>query len=128
MSVETALVTQLETSTALVALVGTRIEPVINAQSGSWPALTYQQISGPKEHSQDGDGMSYPRFQLVATATTFAGAAAVMDAARAVVDGKLWGGGYASFCENQFDSYAAQAGERGVFIRRCDVVVWYGLV
>jgi hypothetical protein len=125
MSVEQALVTRLETSAALVALVGTRIEPVVNAQSGTWPALSYQQISGPREHSHDGCGIQFPRFQLTATATTFTEAAAVMAAARAVLDGFGWHG-YNSFCENQLDSYAPQAGERGVYIRRMDVVIWYG--
>ena len=126
MTVETALVTQLQTSAALVALVGTRIEPVTNAQSGSWPALTYQQISHPKEHTQEGDGMQSPRFQLTATATTFSEVCAVTAAARAVLDGVQWGGGYTSFADGQVDSYAAQSGQRGVFVRRLDVVIWYG--
>lgn len=123
MTIETALVTQLETSAALVALVGTRIEPVINAQSGAWPALTYQQISGPEEHTHDGGaGFGMLRFQLVATAETYSQAAQVMAAARAVINGARWGD-YASFVDGASDAWAEQAGERGVFVRRMDVLV-----
>lgn len=127
MSVETDLMLRLQSSSSLAALVSTRIEPVINAQSGFWPALSYQQISGPQDYTHDGPGMAYPRFQLTATGTTFADVVAVMSAVRALLDGRRWGA-YTSFCENQLDSYAADAGQQGVYIRRLDVVIWYGEV
>lgn len=125
MSVETALLDRLKSSSILTGLVGSRIEPVINAQSSGWPALTYQQISGPHDYTHDGPGMNHPRFQLTASATTFSEAVAVMTAACAMLDGKRWSS-YTSFCENQFDSYAIESGQQGVYIRHVDVVIWYG--
>lgn len=129
MTLETALVAELDGAAGLVALVETRIEPVLNAQSNVWPALTYQQISGPLDYSHDGPGMTYPRFQLTATATTFTQVVAVMSAARAALEGDhadFGGEGERAtvFVENQFDSYAAESGETGVYVRRCDVVIW----
>ncbi len=128
-TIEESIVAELDGDATLVALVGTRIEPVRNAQSSTWPALSYQQISGPLEYSHDGPGMGYPRFQLTATDTTFLGVITVMNAARAALEGDhadFGGSGVRAtvFVENQFDSYAAESGQRGVYVRRCDVVIW----
>lgn len=123
MTIEQDLVTRLLAESTLTALVVDRIEPVLNAQDTTLPALSYQLISRPTEHTHDGPGVNYPRIQLTAIARTYAQVVAVIGACKTAVDGVSWGGGVASFCDNEFDGYAAQSDEAGLFVRRIDVVV-----
>lgn len=123
MTIEQDLVTRLLAESTLTALVVDRIEPVLNAQDTTLPALSYQLISRPTEHTHDGPGVNYPRIQLTAIARTYAQVQAVIGACKTAVDGVSWGGGVASFCDNEFDGYAAQSDEAGLFVRRIDVVV-----
>jgi hypothetical protein len=121
--IEETLVARLLAETTLTALVGQRIEPVLNSQDTALPALSYQLISRAGEHSQDGPAINRPRIQLTALATTYSQVVAVLAACKTAVDGVSWGGGVSSFCENEFDGYQADSRETGVFVRRMDVLV-----
>jgi len=115
-------VTRLLAEATLTALVGDRIEPVLNSQDTALPALSYQTISRPTEHSHDGPGMSRPRVQITAIAKTYAQVVAVLAAVKLALDGVSWGNGCASFVDNEFDGWDNSRAE-GVFVRRLDVVV-----
>jgi hypothetical protein len=128
MSVETTLVGYLALQPAVVALVGSRIEPVQNAQGTALPAVAYQMISRPQDYSQSGPGMAMPRIQFTISAATFAEVVAVADALRPALAGHKFTAGdgeYTSFVDNEMDGIAPAAGQAGYFLRRMDVVIWH---
>jgi hypothetical protein len=62
---ETALYNYLSAYAGLTALIGTRIYPLQLPQNAKYPAVAYQQISGPRIHAMGTDpGMTYPRYQF----------------------------------------------------------------
>lgn len=121
--IEESLVTRLLAEPTLTALVGQRIEPVISSQDTALPALSYQMISRQAEQTHDGPAISRPRIQLTAIGATYTQVVNVLAACKTALDGVSWGGGVASFCENEFDGYQADSRETGVFVRRMDVLV-----
>lgn len=121
--IEETLVSLLLAESTLTDLVGQRIEPVLSGQDTALPALSYQTISRQAEHSHDGPSMSRPRIQLTAIGTTYSQVVNVLAACKTALDGVNWGGGVASFVENEFDGYQADSRETGVFVRRLDVLV-----
>lgn len=121
--IEETLVSLLLAESTLTALVGQRIEPVVSSQDTTLPALSYQLISRQSEHSHDGPALSRPRIQLTAVGSTYTQVVNVLAACKTALDGVSWGGGVASFCENEFDGYSADSRETGVFVRRIDVLV-----
>jgi hypothetical protein len=90
---EAALVSLLVqgSSNPVRAIIGTRAYPLVLPQAPAYPAIRYQRIStvrGPYRGMATGRaGYSRPRFQLDAYATTPAGAQALADAVRSVLDG-----------------------------------------
>ena len=65
MSAEKAIYSILSTTGAVTQLVGDRIYPVQIDQVAGLPAITYQQISGPREHNVDGPiGWVQARYQI----------------------------------------------------------------
>lgn len=126
MSMETDLTAYIATQTTVTALIGTRFEPVLNVQSQTLPAVSYQVISGPADYTHDGLGLTFWRVQLCVTDLTYAGVVAVADALRTVLAGKRWtgvAGPYVSFIENVIDGLAPPAGQAGFYLRRMDVVI-----
>lgn len=121
--IEEQLTARLLAQPEVVALVGNRIEPVLNSQDTPLPALSYQTIGRPTDHSHDGPGISRPRVQLTAIAATYAQVVAVLAACKLALDGVSWGNGCASFVDNEYDGYQAMSRDIGVFVRRMDVVV-----
>lgn len=91
MSIEAAIYSIAADDGGIAALVGTGIWPVFVPQGESFPAVTYQQISGVREHACDGPlGLCAARFQLncwAEGATAYTDARALADACRAVFDG-----------------------------------------
>lgn len=123
-TVEEQLVARLLAQPEVTALVGDRIEPVLNSQDTPLPALSYQTVGRATEHTHDGALTSRPRVQVTAIASTYAQVVAVLQACKLALDGVGWGNGCASFVENEFDGHNADSRTAGVYVRRMDVMVW----
>lgn len=89
--VEEALVARLQADVTITAAVKTgsvwRIYPLAAPQGSPLPVLTYQRISGPREHTHDRVGdLARPRFQFMAIAATYGAAKALCNAVRTSLD------------------------------------------
>lgn len=121
---ETDLTAYIQRQAEITVLIGTRFEPAVNTQGAVMPAVTYQVISGPRDHSHDGPGLASYRIQLTVTDTTYTGMVAVAKQLVRALDGKRWSGAdteYVSFVENELDGVAPAAGQAGFYLRRIDV-------
>lgn len=126
MSLENALVGYLLRQPGLVALVGSRIEPVRNVQGSVMPAVAYQLISRPQDYSHDGPGIGEPRIQLTISGATFTSVSAVAEVLRPLLAGRRFtseAGEFTTFVENEDDGIAPTSGQAGYFVRRMDVVI-----
>lgn len=75
---ETALTYALGHHAGLIALVGSRIYPMMVPQGAALPAVTYQRISGERIHAMvDDPGLASPRIQVDAWGSTYSSAKAV---------------------------------------------------
>jgi hypothetical protein len=69
-------------------LIGTRIYPNIVPQKAPMPAVTYQQISGPRLHDMQGAvGMAKARYQINCWAESYAKSKELDEAVRLTLDG-----------------------------------------
>lgn len=85
---EQALRAFLLSYSAITDLIGTRIYPDILPQDPTYPAITYQEISGPRDYTQQGaDGVTTYRVQLDLWANTFEEVIPLRDAVEASVSG-----------------------------------------
>ena len=85
--IETGIYAHLYADATVLALVSTRIYPLAVPQTGSFPAITYQRISGSHVRSHSGpSGLSVARYQLTCWASTYAGAKALAEAVREAMD------------------------------------------
>lgn len=88
MQIESALYNHLANNASIVAKVGTRIYPVKLPQGVELPAITYQRISGVREHNIAGpSGRARPRIQIDCWAESYSEAKSVADTVRLVLDG-----------------------------------------
>lgn len=88
MIIEEGLSAYVTAVTAVQALIVARFYPLRLPENPTYPAATYQRISGPRVHSQTGPSqLAYPRFQLDCYASTYLGAKAVAGALRVALDG-----------------------------------------
>lgn len=86
--VENALAGKLAGTSAISSLVGARIYPVLLPQDPTYPAITYQRISGERRHDLQGaSGIGHPRISVSCWATTYAGVKALAAAVRKALDG-----------------------------------------
>lgn len=84
--IEQTLYAVLKNDSAVSALVGTRIYPLVMPQDGLLPAVVYQRVSTVPITSLDGDsGLDAVRMQSSCWATTYLGARILADAVRAAV-------------------------------------------
>lgn len=82
--VEQAITAILEGSTSVTSLAGTRIYPVEMPQDPKLPAITYDLISGVREHAMTADpGTVHARVQVTAWAQTYTAASALSEGVRA---------------------------------------------
>ena len=82
------MITRLEAVTGVTDLVGTRIYPNLLPQSPTYPALTYQQVSGPRIESLQGhSGLAHPRFEFNAFAETYIEARDIIEQVRLALEG-----------------------------------------
>ena len=87
-SIEGALVAILEGDATVNSLVGTKIFPNKVPQGTAMPAITYQQISGPRDHVMAGPtGLVDARYQFNCWSDKYAQAKEVFEAVRIILDG-----------------------------------------
>lgn len=86
--IESELRTHLLTESTITSLVGARIYPVLLPQAPTFPAMTYQRVSGSRVQSLTGpSGMAHPRFQIDCWAQTYDGAKELAAAVMTELDG-----------------------------------------
>lgn len=130
MTIEEAIQAHLLATPNVAALVGVRVYPVKMPQRPTYPAVVYNRISGPREHSQDGSsGLAHPRFQLDCFAATYAGAKDLASKVRLALDGFRGSMGGVSgvdvnavFIEDDRDDYDDDI---HVYWVSLDAVVWH---
>lgn len=128
--IESGLFTFLSTNAGLEALIGQRIYPLRIPENATLPALAYQKVSGPSEHSKDGDmSLNHPRFQLTCWADKYADAkavrTAVMAALQSFANGGSFGGGPVVdqiIVENDADLHDPASLEFGASV---DAIIWH---
>ncbi|MDA8212162.1 MAG: DUF3168 domain-containing protein [Clostridia bacterium] len=134
MIIEEALYAHLNTYANLTALVGNRIYPLVLPQKGSYPAITYQKVSGPRLHALQTDpGTAHPRFQISCWAQTYSKAKAVVKQVQAALQdfsGIMGGAGGvqvdAVLFENEFDLYEEETeGKTGLYHIPVDFIIWH---
>lgn len=87
-TVEATLRNVLVNDVFLNMLIGTSIYPNIVPQGADIPAITYQQISGPRLHDMQGAvGMCKARYQINCWAASYAAAKELAEAVRLTLDG-----------------------------------------
>ena len=87
-SAEKALYTILSTTGGVTQYVGEKIYPVKIPEGTGLPAISYQQISGPREHNVSGAiGWVESRYQINSWAATYLEACDVATAVRVAIDG-----------------------------------------
>lgn len=89
---EDTFVAMIEAQAGVTALIGsgtaTRLYPVVLPQNPTFPAITYQIISGPRDYTQDGpDGVVRFRVQCNCYGATYASAKALRDALESAISG-----------------------------------------
>jgi hypothetical protein len=117
---EQALYTRLSTYAGLVALVSTRIYPLVAPQNATKPYITYSRISTQREYSYSGySNLQRVRFQISCYAETYAAAKAIAIQVMAAVE--AWTAVQAAFVENQTDLFEK---ETKLYHVPVDIFVW----
>jgi len=87
-SIEQSIYSLLTNDASVTALTSTRIYPAIVPEQAAMPAITYQQISGDREHDfDDAIGYATGRFQINCWDDSYGGARVLANAVRQVLDG-----------------------------------------
>lgn len=90
MSIEKAIVSILSNAAAVTGIVGSHIFPIFVPQQAKdkLPAITYQQISAPRDHVMSGPtGLVNARFQISCWSKTYLELRDFADAVRTTLDG-----------------------------------------
>jgi hypothetical protein len=83
---ETSIFSTLTGASAVSAIVGTRVYPLVLPQKAALPAISYLRVSGAQELSLSGhSGLESPRIQIDCWATTYAQAKALSAAVQAAM-------------------------------------------
>ncbi len=127
MSIATDIRTFLLADATLTTLIGTRLYPLTLPQNPTLPAMTYQWVSGERVHTADGAlGLSRPRIQFDAWATTYLVAESVFEALRKRLDAFRGAAGASiiqgAFFDSERDLYES---EPKLYRRSVDFFVWH---
>ena len=88
MTIEAGIYAHLIADSGVADLVATRIYPLLVPQDATLPAMAYQRISGPRDHSHSGpSGLVTARMQLTYVALSYDGAKSLGEVVRAAMDG-----------------------------------------
>jgi hypothetical protein len=131
-TIEKLIFSVLSNDGTVSGLVAARIYPMVVPRNASYPAITYQQTAGDREHTMAGPiGMVDSRFVINCWATTYNGARALSDAVRIALDGNSTDVGsqalYVIFLENETDTVEQKDGVRELrrFAKQLDFTVWF---
>ena len=127
MTLEEGLYAHLVADSGVAALVSTRVYPLLVPQDATLPAIAYQRISGPRDHSHTGTtGLALARIQLTLIASSYANAKALGTAVRTAMAGLRGSMGAvvvnACLFDNERDDWATVF-EKPVV--RHDYLIWY---
>lgn len=131
--IEAEIVQLLSEDAPVVALISTRVYPLVLPPNVTLPAVTYQRISGIHEHTlSDPAELARPRFQFVAIAPTFLQARLVANAVKTAFNGRRAARTsttiQAIMVENEFDHYnPAQPDMAASWSSYLDLVFWHTL-
>jgi len=131
-TIESALYAILVADETIAGLVSTRVYPLMIPQPASVPAITYEQLSGWREHTMtDRIAMASPVFRVTSWATTYSGCDALAKAVRTVLNTASGTEGNITvqviFLINETDVIERVPGVRGLrrFGRRQDYKIWF---
>ena len=131
-AIEISLVSLLESDGEVSGLVDSRVYPATITQSASLPAITYQQITGPRDETMSGpSGLVESRWQFNCWARTYGESRFVADAVRRVLDGYRGTVNTIVIQRIQFEDEGdipiipagVEVAKR--FAKRLDFVIWY---
>ena len=71
MAIEAGLYAHLVGSAGVTALVATRVYPLLVPQDATLPAIAYQRISGPRDHTHDGPSGVTPAARFIRARTPY---------------------------------------------------------
>jgi len=127
-----ALYAQLSGTSNVTNLVGTRIYPVERPQGDALPAITYQQVSGPRVQLLNANsGAAYPLFQVNCYGEFYPDAKALGKVVRIALHqatGTIGGETvHSMLVRDSRDNYdpPVSAGESGIFWESFDVRIWH---
>ena len=118
MSIESNIRAALITDSAVSALVGGRVYPVVLGRDATFPAITYTRISGGFLASLSGTNREHPRIQIDCWAETYAEAKDLSAKVRAAMDGAT---AFKSIAVSDYDGFEDGA---EVFCTSIDFSVW----
>lgn len=127
MSVGGDLRTFLLADATLSGLIGTRLYPLKMPQKPTYPAITYQWVTGQRVHSTDGaSGLAGPRVQFDCWAETYLAMESVFEALRLRLDGYQGAAGttkvQGAFFDNERDLYEDKV---EIYRRSVDYFIWH---
>ena len=132
MAIETALYSILSGDSGVSAIVGTRIYPKVIPQLASLPAVSYQEITGMREHTMDGPvGMVRSRWQINCVADSYSALRALADAVRKALDGYCDTASStkidACFLDNENDGLDSLPDVKGSkrYTKILDFIIWF---
>lgn len=131
-TIETALYAIIIGDATVYSLIETRVYPNIIPQGADMPAVTYQQISGVRDHAFSGpNGLVSARFQINCWSDSYSEARQLSEAVRKLLDG--YSGTVNTreiqsiMLENEGDMPQISAGKDVLrrFGKRLDFIVWF---
>jgi len=110
MSEASDIVTWVTGDTALGALIGERIYPVVLPATPVLPALTYALVSETQEPIQDGPGLAFPRWRFQVFTERYIDLDAVVLALKAAFNARTDGPFGSSTVENAYQDHDVKTG------------------
>jgi len=107
----------------VAAIIADRFHPKALPATATLPAATYQAISGPRDHSHDGPGLAYPRYQITCYAVTYIAAHDLADVVKGALDGWRAAYGFPAFAGDPYD--VPSEPDTGVYAAAVDVDIWH---
>lgn len=125
--IEEGLIVYLLANAGMSAKIGNRLHELVLPQQPTMPAVVWQRISGPREHTHSGPSqLAHPRFQFACWDKTLLGAIQTAEVLRAALNGYTGAMGseesYAVFLLDDHDPYDPETGLRR---RIADYRIWH---
>lgn len=132
--IEEGLYSYLSGKAAISALVSTRVYPMLVPQGATYPAISYQKISGNHVRALSGStaGLANPRIQINCWARTYSAAKSLAEQVRLAMDGYAGSMGSESvnacFLMDERDQFEPSPGNEAdrLYCTQLDFEVWHG--